>query len=109
VSRSQSALLFVITSPVGPYYKTGFDAVRLYAGTKYVRAWPGGTGDAKVGGYARTPRNKHTHTHTQAHTGTYIKHKQRGRRPPTNQPNRYVYTHTVSSSHRQRDGDGANA
>jgi hypothetical protein len=57
----------------------------------------------------RTHPTQQAHTHTQAHTGTYIKHKQRGRRPPTNQPNRYVYTHTVSSSHRQRDGDGANA
>ena len=51
MSRSNSALLFVIASPVGPYYKSGFDAVKLYANTKYVRAWPGGTGDAKVGGY----------------------------------------------------------
>ena len=50
MSRSNSALLFVIASPVGPYYKSGFDAVKLYANTKYVRAWPGGTGDAKVGG-----------------------------------------------------------
>ena len=30
--------------------KTGFSAVSLYASTKYVRAWPGGTGDAKIGG-----------------------------------------------------------
>ena len=51
VAKSSSALLFVICSPVGPYYKSGFDAVKLYAGTKYVRAWPGGTGDAKIGGY----------------------------------------------------------
>ena len=43
-------MIFVIASPVGPYYKTGFSAVSLYASTKYVRAWPGGTGDAKIGG-----------------------------------------------------------
>uniref|UniRef100_A0A7S3DP61 Branched-chain-amino-acid aminotransferase n=1 Tax=Entomoneis paludosa TaxID=265537 RepID=A0A7S3DP61_9STRA len=50
-----SLLLFVITSPVGPYYKTGFEPIKLTADTPYVRAWPGGTGDAKVGGnYAPT-------------------------------------------------------
>jgi branched-chain amino acid aminotransferase len=50
-----SLLLYVITSPVGPYYKTGFKPVRLTADTPYVRAWPGGTGFAKVGGnYAAT-------------------------------------------------------
>ncbi|KAG0822636.1 hypothetical protein G6F29_008170 [Rhizopus arrhizus] len=44
------ALLFVIASPVGPYFSTGFKAVSLLASTDYVRAWPNGTGDAKVGG-----------------------------------------------------------
>lgn len=48
-------LLYVICSPVGPYYKTGFDPIKLTADTEYVRAWPGGTGCAKVGGnYAAT-------------------------------------------------------
>jgi branched-chain amino acid aminotransferase len=47
--------MYVITSPVGPYYKSGFNPVRLTADTNYVRAWPGGTGDCKVGGnYAAT-------------------------------------------------------
>ena len=55
VGPSKSALFFTITSPVGPYYPTGFAPVRLYASTKYVRAWPGGTGAAKCGGnYAAT-------------------------------------------------------
>jgi branched-chain amino acid aminotransferase len=50
-----SLLLYVIASPVGPYYKTGFNPIRLTSDTEYVRAWPGGTGDAKVGGnYAAT-------------------------------------------------------
>jgi branched-chain amino acid aminotransferase len=50
-----SLLMYVITSPVGPYYKSGFDPIRLTADTSYVRAWPGGTGNAKVGGnYAST-------------------------------------------------------
>ncbi|POY72403.1 hypothetical protein BMF94_4560 [Rhodotorula taiwanensis] len=36
-------------SPVGPYYSTGFKPVKLYATTKDVRAWPGGTGGYKLG------------------------------------------------------------
>lgn len=44
-----SALLYVIASPVGPYYPTGFKAISLEA-TKYaVRAWPGGVGESKLG------------------------------------------------------------
>lgn len=55
VAPPDSILLFVITSPVGPYYRTGFQPVRLTTDTPYVRAWPGGTGSAKVGGnYAPT-------------------------------------------------------
>lgn len=50
LAAPDSLLLYVITSPVGPYYKTGFKPVRLTAETPYVRAWPGGTGSAKVGG-----------------------------------------------------------
>mmetsp|Transcript_29141 Transcript_29141/g.44055 ORF Transcript_29141/g.44055 Transcript_29141/m.44055 type:complete len:308 (+) Transcript_29141:314-1237(+) len=50
LAAPESLLLYVITSPVGPYYKTGFNPIRLTADTKYIRAWPGGTGDCKVGG-----------------------------------------------------------
>ncbi|ORY53858.1 aminotransferase [Rhizoclosmatium globosum] len=50
VGPSNQAKIFVINCPVGPYYKTGFAAVSLAATSNYVRAWPGGTGDAKVGG-----------------------------------------------------------
>lgn len=44
-----SALLYVIMSPVGPYYPTGFKAVSLEATDYAVRAWPGGVGDKKLG------------------------------------------------------------
>lgn len=55
VGATADALCFVIMSPVGPYYSGGFKAVSLYADTKNVRAWPGGTGNYKVGGnYAPT-------------------------------------------------------
>ncbi|KAI8988379.1 branched-chain amino acid aminotransferase [Mycotypha africana] len=50
VRAPSSALLFVIASPVGPYFATGFKAVSLLASTDYVRSWPQGTGDCKVGG-----------------------------------------------------------
>ncbi|KAJ3219543.1 branched-chain-amino-acid aminotransferase [Dinochytrium kinnereticum] len=50
VGASSKSLMFVITCPVGPYYKTGFNAVSLSATSNFVRAWPGGTGDAKIGG-----------------------------------------------------------
>lgn len=49
VGPSASALLFVIASPVGPYYPTGFKAVSLEATDYAVRAWPGGVGDKKIG------------------------------------------------------------
>jgi branched-chain amino acid aminotransferase len=55
VGAATKSKLFVICSPVGPYYKTGFAAVSLLADPQFVRAWPGGVGDYKVGGnYAPT-------------------------------------------------------
>jgi len=50
VARAASAKIYVILSPVGPYYPEGFAPVKLLAGDEYVRAWPGGTGDTKIGG-----------------------------------------------------------
>uniref|UniRef100_A0A8C5MCT2 Branched-chain-amino-acid aminotransferase n=1 Tax=Leptobrachium leishanense TaxID=445787 RepID=A0A8C5MCT2_9ANUR len=51
VKKSSAALLYVILSPVGAYFKTGsFNPVSLWAEPKYVRAWKGGTGDCKTGG-----------------------------------------------------------
>ncbi|KXS14734.1 branched-chain amino acid aminotransferase II [Gonapodya prolifera JEL478] len=49
VDPPSSALLFCILSPVGPYYPTGFSAVRVRATFEYTRAFPGGTGENKVG------------------------------------------------------------
>lgn len=55
LAAPESMLLYCITSPVGPYYTSGFAPVRLTADTDFVRAWPGGTGDVKIGGnYAPT-------------------------------------------------------
>ncbi|KAI3649856.1 hypothetical protein MP228_005488 [Amoeboaphelidium protococcarum] len=50
VGPSGRSKLFTICSPVGPYYRTGFNAVSLLANPANIRAWPGGVGDCKVGG-----------------------------------------------------------
>jgi len=49
VGPPTEALLFVILSPVGPYYAAGFKPIALYGTTEYVRAAPGGTGAYKLG------------------------------------------------------------
>ncbi|KAM4037691.1 branched-chain-amino-acid aminotransferase, cytosolic isoform 2-T2 [Anomaloglossus baeobatrachus] len=51
VKRPSKALIYVILSPVGPYFSSGaFSPISLWADPKYIRAWKGGTGDSKVGG-----------------------------------------------------------
>lgn len=55
VACSKKAILSVLLSPVGPYFKTGFKPVSLYADPAVVRAWPGGAGSSKLGSnYAPT-------------------------------------------------------
>jgi branched-chain amino acid aminotransferase len=49
VGPATDAKFFIITSPVGPYYSTGFKPVKLLVNSKAHRAWPGGTGGAKIG------------------------------------------------------------
>lgn len=48
IGPSSSALLYVVASPVGPYYPEGFKAVSLEATEYAVRAWPGGAGANKI-------------------------------------------------------------
>ncbi|XP_055792971.1 branched-chain-amino-acid aminotransferase, cytosolic-like [Salvelinus fontinalis] len=50
VTKSSHALLYVILSPVGSFFSTGAKPVSLWADSKYIRAWRGGTGDYKMGG-----------------------------------------------------------
>lgn len=40
----------VIASPVGPYFKGGMSGVSIWVDSRFNRAAPGGTGDAKTGG-----------------------------------------------------------
>uniref|UniRef100_A0A3B1IPT5 Branched-chain-amino-acid aminotransferase n=1 Tax=Astyanax mexicanus TaxID=7994 RepID=A0A3B1IPT5_ASTMX len=50
VKKPSRAMLFVILCPVGSYFSTGTKPVSLWADSKYIRAWRGGTGDCKMGG-----------------------------------------------------------
>lgn len=50
VTASQTYLHYIIVSPVGPYFSTGFKPVSVYVESEYVRAVRGGTGAAKTGG-----------------------------------------------------------
>jgi len=43
-------LFFILASPVGAYYAEGFNPVKIYVEDKYVRAVPGGVGEAKTAG-----------------------------------------------------------
>lgn len=50
VHPSSSYLYYVITGPVGAYYKEGMNPVRILASDRYVRAVQGGLGAAKTAG-----------------------------------------------------------
>lgn len=57
VQPSNEAVLFVVMGPTGPYFNTGgqLKPVSLMANPEFVRAWPGGSGDRKLGSnYAPT-------------------------------------------------------
>lgn len=57
VAASESALLYVILSPVGSYFKNDNEqrGISLLADPRYTRAWPGGCGNRKMGSnYAPT-------------------------------------------------------
>lgn len=49
VGSSDRVKWYVIASPVGPYFPEGFKAITLYVEEKIRRAFPGGTGDSKLG------------------------------------------------------------
>jgi branched-chain amino acid aminotransferase len=47
---AEEYLFFIICCPVGAYYAEGFSPTRIYVEDQYVRAVPGGVGDAKTAG-----------------------------------------------------------
>lgn len=50
VKPSNEYLFYIILSPVGPYFKEGFNPIGLWVSDTYSRAGSGGTGEAKTGG-----------------------------------------------------------
>ena len=50
VHPSAEYTFFIILSPVGAYYKGGFQPIKLYVEDTFVRAAVGGVGDIKTGG-----------------------------------------------------------
>ena len=50
VRISKTYKFMIILSPVGAYYESGINPVKIYVEREYVRAVKGGTGRAKVGG-----------------------------------------------------------
>ena len=50
VHPSTDYLYYVILSPSGSYFAEGYNPVKIYVQDKYIRAAPGGTGQAKTGG-----------------------------------------------------------
>lgn len=49
VTKPKNAKLYVISSTVGPYFPSGLKPVHLYCDENIIRAFPGGTGDKKIG------------------------------------------------------------
>ena len=50
LKSSSHFILFIIMSPVGAYYSEGFNPVKIWVTKDYVRAVPGGVGEAKTAG-----------------------------------------------------------
>ncbi|MCR4441970.1 MAG: branched-chain amino acid aminotransferase [Peptococcaceae bacterium] len=50
VKPAKEYLFYIILSPVGPYYKEGFNPIGIYVEDRLVRASVGGVGDVKTGG-----------------------------------------------------------
>lgn len=57
MSAPNAALLYIIASPVGPYFPTGFKPVTLLADSKYVRSWAGGVGQYKMAAWVTSSAN----------------------------------------------------
>ena len=50
VRPAQESRFYIISSPVGSYYKEGFAPVKIWVEEEFVRACPGGTGAVKASG-----------------------------------------------------------
>lgn len=50
VRAAKQYVFFILLCPVGAYYPTGFNPIKIHVEDHYVRAVVGGTGDVKAGG-----------------------------------------------------------
>ncbi len=77
---SQTYRFFIILSPVGAYYPEGFDPVKIWVTSEYVRAVRGGVGQAKTAGnyaaslYATDLANKDGYTQVMWLDGVELKY-----------------------------------
>ncbi|MEE4241231.1 MAG: branched-chain amino acid aminotransferase [Desulfopila sp.] len=77
---SHTYRFFMILSPVGAYYPEGFDPVKIWVTTDYVRAVRGGVGEAKTAGnyaaslYATELANKDGYTQVMWLDGVELKY-----------------------------------
>ena len=77
---SNTYRFFIILSPVGAYYPEGFDPVKIWVTTEYVRAVRGGVGEAKTAGnyaaslYATELANKDGYTQVMWLDGVELKY-----------------------------------
>ncbi len=49
VQPPREAKIFAVLTPVGPYFPTGFSAIKIVCSENIHRSWPGGFGYAKLG------------------------------------------------------------
>ncbi len=77
---SHTYRVFIILSPVGAYYPEGFDPVKIWVTTEYVRAVRGGVGQAKTAGnyaaslYATNLANQEGYTQVMWLDGVELKY-----------------------------------
>ena len=81
---SHTYRIFIILSPVGAYYPEGFDPVKIWVTTEYVRAVRGGVGQAKTAGnyaaslYATNLANQEGYTQVMWLDGVELKYVEEG-------------------------------
>lgn len=49
VRQPEDSKLYVISSPVGPYYPSGFKPIKIWCENRHIRAAPRGVGCFKLG------------------------------------------------------------
>ena len=65
---AEEYLFFIICCPVGAYYAEGFAPTRIYVEDRYVRAVPGGVGNAKTAGNYAASLRAQTEAHDRGYT-----------------------------------------